>query len=204
MASVVIFAQKNMPITPEQAGRLIRRRRSVFPNTYNGKPIADEAIWEILENANWAPSHKLTEPWRFKVFRGKALERLGRYLAGWYQANTPAGQFSEKKYEKTLNNPMRSSCVIAICLQRDPESRVPEWEELAAVACAVQNMWLSCAAHGIGSYWSTPRSILEAEGFLGLGPGERCLGLFYMGYHDLPELEGKRGDIREKVEWIAE
>lgn len=193
-----------MPTTPEQAGDLIRNRRSIFPNTYNDKTIPDDIIWEILENANWAPTHKLTEPWRFKVFRGKALKRLGQYLAGWYQANTPVDKFSEKKHDKTLKNPIRSSCVIAICLQRDPEARVPEWEELAAVACAVQNIWLSCTAHGIGSYWSTPRSILEADKFLGLAAGERCLGLFYMGYHDMPEMAGKRRDVAEKVKWVEE
>lgn len=196
--------QKGMPLTAEQVNELIRQRRSIFPNTYTDEPISDEIIGQILENANWAPTHKLTEPWRFKVFRGAALPRLGEYLARWYQEHTPAEQFTERKYNKTLNNPQRSSCVIAICMQRDPQERVPEWEELAAVACAVQNMWLSCTAHGIGCYWSSPRSILEADAFLGLKEGERCLGLFYMGYHDLPPLSGKRQPMEEKVEWIRE
>ncbi|MCB0557547.1 MAG: nitroreductase [Lewinellaceae bacterium] len=193
-----------MPITAEQAKELIRQRRSVFPNTYTDEPIPDEAIVEILENANWAPTHKRTEPWRFKVFRGKALHRLGEYLARWYQEHTPAEQFLERKYNKSLNNPQRSSCVIAICMQRDPQERVPEWEEVAAVACAVQNMWLSCTAHGIGCYWSSPRSILEANEFLDLKEGERCLGLFYMGYHSLPAIPGKREPIENKVTWITE
>ena len=193
-----------MPITAEQASELIRRRRAIFPNTYTDEPIPDSVIREILENANWAPTHKLTEPWRFNVFRGKARERLGRYLAGWYKANTPADKFLERKYDKALANPQRSSCVIAICMQRDPEERVPEWEELAAVAGAVQNMWLSCTAYGIGCYWSSPRSILEADEFLGLKEGERCLGLLYMGYHEMPDIPGKRQPIEEKVEWIRE
>ncbi len=193
-----------MPVTAEQASELIRSRRAIFPNTYTDRPIPDDVIREILENANWAPTHKLTEPWRFKVFRGRALQRLGEYLARWYEENTPAGQFSERKYNKTLNNPPRSSCVIAICMQRDPQERVPEWEELASVACAVQNMWLTCTAHGIGAYWSSPRSILEADEFLGLQEGERCLGLFYMGYHEMPEIPGKRRPVDEKVEWVQE
>lgn len=193
-----------MPITAEQASELIRQRRSIFPNSYNSRHIPDEIIKEILENANWAPTHRLTEPWRFKVFRAEARRRLGEYLAGWYRENTPAEQFSERKYDKTLSNPQRSSCVIAICMQRDPQERVPEWEELASVASAVQNMWLSCTAYGIGCYWSSPRSILEADEFLGLKEGERCLGLFYMGYHDMPAIEGKRRPAGEKVEWVTE
>jgi nitroreductase len=193
----------NMNATPEQISALIRQRRAIFPKTYNDKPISQTLIEEILENANWAPTHRLTEPWRFKVFTGASLARLGQYLADWYKNNTPADSFSEKKYEKNLQNPQRSACVIAICMQRDPEERVPEWEEIAAVACAVQNMWLTCTAYDIGCYWSTPRAALEADEFLGLQSGERCLGLFYMGYHDLPELPGKRSPISEKVEWLS-
>ncbi|MCB0563315.1 MAG: nitroreductase [Phaeodactylibacter sp.] len=193
-----------MPITAEQANELIRQRRAVFPNTYTNEPIPDEIVKEILENANWAPTHKLTEPWRFKVFRDKALLRLGQYLAQWYKEHTSPEQFLERKYNKSLTNPQRSSCVIAICMQRDPQERVPEWEELAAVASAVQNMWLSCTAYGIGCYWSSPRSILEANEFLDLKEGERCLGLFYMGYHDMPAIAGKREPIENKVTWITE
>ena len=191
-----------MPITAEQASELIRCRRAIFPNTYTGRHIPNEVIKDILENANWAPTHRLTEPWRFRVFRGDARRRLGEYLSQWYKDNTAAGEFSEKKFDKTLHNPQLSSCVIAICMQRDKQERVPEWEELAAVACAVQNMWLSCTACNIGCYWSTPQSILEADEFLGLKEGERCLGLFYMGYHDMPSLPGKRSPVEDKVEWI--
>ncbi|NET34253.1 MAG: nitroreductase [Cyanothece sp. SIO1E1] len=191
-------------MTPAEVSDLLRSRRSIFPKTYNDRPIDKEVIEEVLENANWAPTHKLTEPWRFKVFRGKALERLSTYLSTWYKDNIPAEKYSEKKFEKTKANPLRSSCVIAICMQRDPEASIPEWEEIAAVACAVQNMYLTCAAHNIGCYWSSPRSILEARDFLQLGEGERCLGLFYMGNHDLPQLQGKRRPISDKTIWLEE
>ena len=181
---------------------LIRKRRAIFPVSYTDKPISRELIGQILENANWAPTHRFTEPWRFKVFTGASLERLSQYLGDWYQNNTPTALFSEKKLQKTLDKPLRSACVIAICMQRDPKESVPEWEEIAAVSCAVQNMWLTCTANNIGCYWSSPKSILEANEFLKLKSGERCLGLFYMGYHKLPEIPGKRGPIGEKVEWV--
>ncbi len=193
-----------MPVTPELVAELMRKRRSIFPKTYNRKPIPRAIIEEMLENANWAPTHRLTEPWRFKVFVGEALARLGDYLGDFYLNNTPPAGFSEAKFNKSKESPKLSACVIAICMQRDAKARVPEWEELAAVACAVQNMWLTCTAHGIGSYWSTPKAALEAETFLGLAEGERCLGLFYMGYHDMPELPGKRSPVAEKTTWIFE
>lgn len=191
-------------MTPAQVNELLRSRRSIFPATYNDRPIDQSIIEEVLENANWAPSHKLTEPWRFKVFRGAALVPLSDYLAAWYKENVAPAEFSPKKYEKTKSNPLRSACVIAICMQRDPAESLPEWEEIAAVACAVQNMYLTCTAYGIGCYWSSPRSILEANDFLKLSTGERCLGLFYMGYHDLPLLPGKRGPVAAKTTWFNE
>jgi len=191
-----------MSLTPEQTSELIRKRRAIFPKTYNDRPIPRAIIEEILENANWAPTHKHTEPWRFRVFTGAARQKLADYLAEYYKANTPEAHFSEKKYEKNRRKPMQSACVIAICMQRDPDERVPEWEEIAAVSCAVQNMWLSCAAHNIGCYWSSSKAILQARELLQLREGERCLGLFYMGYHDLPELPGKRTPVEEKVQWM--
>ncbi len=203
MSIIISSKVKTMPITPELVSELIRKRRSIFPKTYNQKPITKAILEEILENANWAPTHRMTEPWRFKVLTGAALERLGDYLSDFYRNNTPEEQFSEAKFTKSKENPSRSASVIAICMKRDAEERVPEWEEMAAVACAVQNMWLTCTAHQIGSYWSTPKAALEADAFLGLEAGESCLGLFYMGYHDLPELPGKRSHISEKTTWIG-
>ncbi len=191
-------------MNPKDAAELIRGRRAIFPKTYISKPIPKAVIEEVLENANWAPTHKFTEPWRFRVFTGAALERLGDALAELYRAATPAEAFSEKKYDKNKQKPRQSGCVIAICMQRDAEERVPEWEEIAATACAVQNMWLTCTAHGIGSYWSSAKMLQESPGLLQLAPGERCLGLFFMGYHNLPELPGKRGPIAEKVVWMEE
>ena len=193
-----------MDITPAQVNELIRKRRSVFPKAYNSKPVSRQIVEEVLENANWAPTHKLTEPWRFKVIAGGGLERLSTFLSEHYKKITPEEKFSTVKYNKLKSNPLKAACIIAICMKRDEKERIPEWEEIASVACAVQNMYLTCTAQGIGSYWSSTKVALEANEFLGLENGEKCLGLFYMGYHDLPELPGKRSPITEKTTWIVE
>ncbi|MCW5922663.1 MAG: nitroreductase [Saprospiraceae bacterium] len=183
---------------------LILRRRAVFPKFYiPGKPIERALIEQLLENANWAPTHRLTEPWRFRVFHSEeSRQKLGAYLSDFYQKNTPPEQFSEEKMKKSGENPLLAGAVIAIVMQRDAEERVPEFEEIAAVAMAVQNMWLTCAASSLGCYWSTPRAALEADTFLSLQPGERCLGFFYLGWHNMPAIPGKRQPIEEKVTWL--
>ena len=100
-----------------------------------------------------------------------------------------------------MENPNRAGAVIAIVLERDAEQRVPEWEELAAVSMSVQNMWLTCTELGLGCYWSTPQTALEATDFLGLTDRQRCIGLFYLGWHNLPEIPGKRSSIDGKIVW---
>jgi nitroreductase len=186
----------------EQLTEIIQERRSIFPPMLTGEKVSDEVIMELLDNANWAPNHRKTEPWRFRIFKGEALQKLSDYLGDYYEKNTPPEKFSEKKLQKTREKPLMCSHIIAICMQRDPEESVPEWEELSAVACAVQNLWLSVTAKGLGGYWSSPGSILKADEFLGLKEGEKCYGLFYLGVPkpDI-QLSGQRGDIKEKVTW---
>lgn len=188
----------------EELSKLIEARRSIFPKQYIDKEIDDQLIIKMLENANCAPNHKKTEPWRFKIFKGKALNRLSDYLGDRYKAMNQGDKFSEFKYKKTLKKPLKCGAIIAICMQRDPEESLPEWEEIAAVACAVQNLWLSCTALGIGSYWSSPSTIVGKNDIMDLKEGETCLGLFYMGYWDGTKMPSERGSITQKVQWIKE
>ena len=184
--------------------KVIRERRAVYPKMYNDQPVTDEEIMHLLENANWAPTHKKTEPWRFRVLRGNALKRLGEFLAGNYVRRTPPELYSDRKFNSMLEKPLRSSAVIAIYMKRDEADRLPEWEELAAVSAAVQNMWLTATAMGIATYWSTPRAFINAEDFVQLEEGERCLGMLYLGKWDYVPVEGKRTPVETKVQWITE
>ena len=190
--------------TPDQINQVIQNRRSVFPPMYTDQPIDRSILEQLLENANWAPTHRMTEPWRFKVLRNNAKQRLGQFLAEYYRSNTPPEKYSDMKYNKTLKKAAKSDTIIAICMQRDPEERLPEWEEIASVACAVQNLWLTATAYGLGGYWSSPAAIAEAGKVLNLAEGERCLGFFYLGHYENPGLEGNRETIEKKVEWLEE
>ena len=179
---------------------IIKNRRSVFPVQYNTKPIAKSDIEKILEAANWAPSHKKTEPWRFKVLQGESQAKLGMFLSLKYMENDPNPK--EFKVKKLIENPKRAGAIVAVCMQRDPNECVPEWEEIAATAMAVQNMWLCCTEMGIGSYWSSPGLIKYMDEFFDLNVGEKCLGFFYMGYSDEEIAEQTRTPIADKVVWM--
>ncbi|MEO6760410.1 MAG: nitroreductase [Saprospiraceae bacterium] len=182
---------------------LIHRRRAIFPKFYLiDQPVDRSLIEQLLENANQAPTHKLTQPWRFIVFHSlESRQRLGDYLADYYVQHTPPELFSAEKKKKTAEKPRQSGAVIALCRHFDPANGLPEWEETAALACAVENMWLSCTAAGLGCYWSSPKAALEAGDFLELGPGDSCFGLFYLGWHNMPETPGKRRPVAERTIW---
>ena len=101
-------------MNPKEVHTLLRERKSVYPPQFLEKEISKETIEEILESANWAPSHRLTEPWRFKVFRGESRKSLGNFMAEKYRSLTPATDFSVSKYEKMKMNPVKSGARIAI------------------------------------------------------------------------------------------
>jgi len=179
---------------------IIERRRSVMPSTYNGRAISRETLEAILESANHAPTHKLTQPWHFVVFRGSALEELGSELSNIYRDTTASEKFSDRKMAEIGRKAVLSSAVIAIIMEVHPEL-LPEWEEVAATATAVENMWLTATAHGVGAYWSSPGAIHHLGSFLELPDNQRCIGLFYMGYSDVSLPPSQREDIAMKVRW---
>lgn len=183
---------------------LLRSRRTITPDFFTNQPISKEILENILENATWAPTHKMTQPWFFRVYTGKGLERLGNYLADYYKQHTPENAFSPVKYEKTREKATRSAAVILIGMKRSAKELIPEWEEIAAVACAVQNLWLSATAYGLGGYWSTPEAIMNPNDFVELAADERCLGIFYLGFSAAPDSKRKRIPLREKLSWILE
>src|SRR5690606_3843677 len=103
-------------LTTEALLNLIKNRRSIFPVSYIDKPIAKELILELLECAQQAPNHKLTEPWRFIIFRGDGLAKLADELQGQYMKATPEGAFMEKKYRSIKDKVRRSGAIIAVCV----------------------------------------------------------------------------------------
>ena len=191
---------------PELTSALIRHRRTVKPSALSDQPIDASIVREILENANWAPTHGMTEPWRFVVFSGAARNKLGEFLSTTYKSVTPPENFKPKKVDSLLKNPGRAPWVIAICMKRQETQKIPEIEEIEAVACAVQNMHLTATSYGIGGFWSSNAAVCsnEMRDYLGLPESDRVLGLFYLGYPSGEWPTGSRQPIEDKVTWRSE
>lgn len=235
-------ATKNEPnedysfASPDQTLGIIRRRRSIFPKQYSitassgdssASAVPRSVIGNMLETARWAPTHKLTEPWRFIVFESaEARAELGNFLARQYKSAQEASgkTFSQAKYDKKMKNTALSSYIIAVVVDAgDGESaKNPLWEEIASVSMAVQNMLLMATAHRVGAYWSSG-SVLDSSsgttssksaasgasegihfnttlnGFLNLADSQYCLGWVFVGHYDEAKRwpTGKRSDVHE-------
>lgn len=195
-------------LTPEAISQsiiteLITNRRSIKPSEFSDQRVPDQVISQMLSNANWAPTHGMTEPWRFFVFTDEARQRFGNRLAEIYEQVTPPDSFKSTKCEKLKSNAERSSHLIVIAMKRQESEKIPEIEEIEAVACAVQNLHLTATAFGVGGYWSSGKAICsdELRDELGLQRKDRVLGLFYVGYPSGPWPTGGRGLVDEKVVW---
>lgn len=189
----------------EEVDRLIRNRRSIFPRDYTGGVVPEEVIVRMLENANWAPNHKQTEPWRFVVFSGEGIKQLAAFQSECYKEVTTAnGTFRDDRYLSLQTKPMESSHIIAIGMKRDDAGRLPEWEELGAVFCAVQNMYLTATAYGAGCYLSTGgiTNFEEAKSFFGLGKEDRLCGFMHVGIPKGSVPDGRRRPVSDKTKWV--
>ncbi|MBN1822082.1 MAG: nitroreductase [Prolixibacteraceae bacterium] len=182
---------------------IIQNRRATPAQFFNGKEIPDDMLNQILENANWAPNHKQTEPWRFIVFRGDAKEDLGNMVFNLVVSEYEKGnKVDPGKADKFRKNVQKTGAVIAIILNRSEDELLPEWEEIAAVSMAVQNMWLTATSMGLAAFWATPKFINLLDKVLELEPSQKCLGFFYIGKTNMDYPSPGRGDMNEKVRWV--
>jgi len=115
----------------------IRARRT--HKQYGPQPVSNETLRALLDLARFAPNHKLTQPWRFRVL-GPAIRAQIEALAG------------EQEAVKLRRAP---TLVLATAvLSGDP---LADEEDLHATACAVYAVLL-----GLGG-WLSQGECLDAK-----------------------------------------
>ena len=186
-----------------EINELIRERRTIYPEQFSDRKVHREQVEVILNNGQWAPTHGNTQPWRFKVFVEDGLTTLSDFLGKTYLELTPTELQNDLKLGKLISRPLKSSVVIAVCMERQPEEKILEIEEIEAVACAIQNMHLTATAYGLGGFWSTPKLIYSQQmnDFLQLKKKDKCLGLFYLGYPAIEWPKAHRKPLEYTTEW---
>ena len=162
-----------------------RTRRTVKPDQMDStRGVDHQLLLEILEDANWAPTHGMTQPWRFHVFVGDARLSLGDALISVYDQITPSNEVRPEKRAKLRANCEQAPVVIAAAARVEPGGKISILDELCATACAVENLLLSSHQRGLGSFWSSAPAGCSQEflTWLKLDYTHHALGLIYLGH----------------------
>jgi len=188
---------------------LFKTRRTIKPAFMDASREVPLALLDtILEDAHWAPTHGLTQPWRFHVFHGRRkLLDLSEGLQAVFCASVPAEQQDEGTLNKLAQYPAGSAAAVALLVHVPAKSRIPEWEEVAAVCCAAQNLMLSAHTQGLAAFWSTTPTTTKPEfiRWLGAEPElHRSLGVIYLGWPKdgaREKLSSTRVPLAERIIW---
>jgi len=191
--------------TFEAIQEVIVNRRSTKPAVFNGNIVDDEEIKQLLQLANWAPTHGFTEPWRFIVYSGDAVQQFCRQHAEVYKQATPSEKFNTGKCQKLQQNGDKASHIILVYMKRGDNPNITELEEICATAAAVQNILLGAEALGIATLWSTGGMTLHPsiKTFLSLAEEDVMIGLLYIGYTNEPKKAGRRLPVDAKAKWVS-
>lgn len=183
---------------------IIRARRSTKPADMNGEKIDNALIRQLLELADWAPTHAMTEPWRFFVYEGDAKTAFCSDHAELYKQNTDPEKFNAGKYEKMQHQGDTVSHVIIAAMKRTVANTVPAVEEVAAVSASVQNLLLGASVLGLAALWSTGGMAHHPslKQYLGMEEQDQVLGILFLGYSDIaPAAKPRKIALENKVSW---
>ena len=141
----------------------IRSRRT--HKQFGREPVSDAVVRDLLDLARFAPNHKLTQPWRFRLLGEETRRRLDLAVG-------------EKEAMKLGRAP--TLILATALLSGDPQT---DEEDLHATACAVYAVLLGATGRGLASYWRTPAALEEpaVRELLELAVNERVVGLIHLG-----------------------
>ena len=179
------------PADIDALDRILRSRRDI--RRFRPDPVPEEVLTAILGAGHAAPSVGHSQPWRFIVVTDPSIRDHAAHLADRmrleqaYQLTPDRGQrLLDLKLEGLREAPVG---IVVACDRRTPAAGVlgratfPD-TDLWSCACAIENMWLTARAHGVGMGWVTLFDPADLGGLLGLPDGVETLGWLCLGWPD--------------------
>ena len=186
----------------DNINQIIHERRSHYPHEFNGQQLDNNIIDTLIENACWAPNHTLNFPWRFIVLKDEALKNWLQLVLDNFIKDTPPEKFNQKKVDKIQAYQTQVSHAIVLICEHDSESANKQKEDLLAVACGVQNMYLSLSQFpNAGGYWSTGMGTYgpAMHAYFKLKSNQVLMGYFMLGSLDKKRTESHRKDFKQFI-----
>ncbi|MBM6404203.1 5,6-dimethylbenzimidazole synthase [Phycicoccus sp. CSK15P-2] len=172
-------------------GEVVAGRRDI--RRFRPDPVPDTLLTAVLEAGHRAPSVGHSQPWRFVVVRdastrdrAAALADAARLRQAEVLTEDRAARLLDLKLEGLREAPVG---VVVACDRRTPAAGVlgratfPD-TDMWSCATAVQNMWLTARALGLGMGWVTLFEPADLAGLLGLPDGVETLGWLCLGWPD--------------------
>ncbi|TCT18796.1 nitroreductase [Melghiribacillus thermohalophilus] len=186
----------------------IAKRRSI--RSFQEQQIPEHVLEDIFQLASWAPTHRMKEPWKLKVFQGKgrniyvkALMRSYERLGFFHQNQTEKAEKMKQGIETYLFS-IPHHVLVYMEKEEDP---LKMDEDFASVSAFIQNVQLIAWSKGIGVLWTSSPCYYENGFYEEIGlhmKGHKIVGLLQMGFpKSIPEPK-PRTAIQEKVEWVEE
>ncbi len=170
---------------------VVGARRDV--RRYRPDPVPDDVLERVLTSGHAAPSVGHSQPWRFLVVQDAALRERAAVMADRCrleqaaQLEPDAGrQLLALQLEGIREAPLG---VVVCCDRRTPAGGVlgratfPD-ADVWSCACAIQNLWLTARAEGLGLGWVTLFDPDELAALLHLPDGVVTLGWLCLGWPD--------------------
>lgn len=174
-----------------ELAKVIRERRAVKKD-YNDKKVTKEAVLELLEDAIWAPTHGMRQPWRFIFVDEEHKADFAKKIAASYPEER------QEDREAFLNEPN----AFLIVVMHEPEKQ-KQWDEnFGATASMIQNFWLLAWEKKLGMVWRTNPHVYEqhTKDVLNVSDDEKIVGFLHLGYFDEEPAKKDRIPVIEKFE----
>lgn len=165
----------------------------------NAPAPGQEQLETLFSCAVRAPDHGRMRPWRFVVMQGDALARLGLVFEQAGLSGDPGAD--EGKRARWRDMPLRAPMVIAAIAKVKPNPKVPDWEQVVAVAVAVQNIQLAARELGFGTMWRTGEMTVapEVREHFEMAGTDRLVAFLYIG---TPEGEARAPEFQPLAQCV--
>jgi nicotinate-nucleotide--dimethylbenzimidazole phosphoribosyltransferase len=179
------------PARREAFYQILTSRRDV--RRFRPDPVPDDVIGRVLSAAHSAPSVGHSQPWRFVLVRDPVTRQRAAVLAD-QQRLAQAGALDEESGRQLLDLDLEgireAPLGIVVCCDRRAAplgvlGRATFVDaDVWSCVCAVQNMWLSARAEGLGVGWVTLFQPSDLAALVGSPEGVLPLGWFCVGWPD--------------------
>jgi len=170
---------------------VVAARRDV--RRFRPDPVGAEVLDEVLAAGHAAPSVGHSQPWRFLVVRDPQLRASAAVMADRArldQARQLDADSARHLRSLQLEGIREAPVGVVVCCDRRARpvgvlgrATFPD-SDLWSCACAIENIWLTARAHGLGLGWVTLFDPDELGALLGLPEGVVTLGWLCLGWPD--------------------